>query len=142
MLVDNCCVRFEVDTGAAKSVMSQQIFNQLGPGRSLETTKVRLVSYSNEPIPVVGQCTVNIAYKSQNAVVPLIVVKGTGPSLFGRNWLNHIRLEWQEINYVPGDAVQPVLNKYPFVFQESLGKLQGFKPRSMLTPMQTSIFQT
>ena len=50
LLVDNCCVRFEVDTGAAKSVMSQQIFNQLWPGRSLETTKVRLVSYSNEPI--------------------------------------------------------------------------------------------
>ena len=105
LLVDNCCVRFEVDTGPAKSVMSQQIFNQLSPGKSLETTKVRLVSYSNEPIPVVSQCTVNIAYKSQNAVVPLVVVKGTGPSLFGRNWLNHIRLEWQEINYVPGDAV-------------------------------------
>ena len=39
LLVDNCCVRFEVNTGAAKSVMSQQIFNQLWPGRSLETTK-------------------------------------------------------------------------------------------------------
>ena len=166
LLVDNCCVRFEVDTGAAKSVMSQQIFNQFWLGRSLETTKVRLVSSSNEPIPVVGQCTVNIAYNSQNAVVPLIVVKGKGPSLFGRNWLTHIRLEWQEISYlpgdavqpvpgdavqpvpgdavqpvpgdavqpVPGDAVQPVLDKYPSVFQEGLGKLQGFKAKIHVDP--------
>ena len=121
--MDNCCVRFEVDTEAAKSVMSQLIFNQLWPGRSLETTKVRLVSYSNEPIPVVGQCTVNISYKSKNAVVPLLVVERIGPSLFVRNWLTHIRLEWQEINCIPGDAVQPVLDKYPSVFQEGLGKL-------------------
>ena len=72
--------------------------------------------------------------QSQNAVVPLIVVKGTGPSLFGRNWLTHIRLEWQEINYVPVDAVQPVLDKYPSVFQEGLGKLQGFKAKIHVDP--------
>ena len=56
-------------------------------------------------------------------MVPLIVVEGIGPNLFGRNWLTHIRLIWQEINYVPGDAVQPVLDKHPSVFQEGLGKL-------------------
>ena len=67
-------------------------------------------------------------------MVPLIVVKGTGPSLFGRNWLTHIRLEWQEINYVPGDAVQPVLDKYPSVFQEGLGKLHGFKAKIHVDP--------
>ncbi len=58
----------------------------------MHTTKVRLCSYSKEPIPVVGCCQVNINYKGQSATVPLIVVQGAGSTLLGRNWLAAIRL--------------------------------------------------
>ncbi len=55
----------EVDTGATMSLMSANTLYRLWPGRKVQTTKVRLCSYSKEPIPVVGCCEVNINYKGQ-----------------------------------------------------------------------------
>ena len=34
-----------------------------------------------------------VEYKGQAVQLPLIVVKGEGPSLFGKNWLEHLRLD-------------------------------------------------
>ena len=44
--IDDCRVTMEVDTGATMSLMSQQTFQRLWPGRSLQSTKVRLCAYS------------------------------------------------------------------------------------------------
>ena len=38
------------------------------------------------------------AVGDQEAQLQLIVVQGSGPSLFGRNWLSVIRLNWRAIN--------------------------------------------
>ena len=135
MEVDNCLVTMEIDTGASMTLMSENIFNRLWPGRSLSTTKIRLCSYSKEPIPVVGCCNVNIAYKSQTAVnMPLIVVEGVGPSLLGRNWLSHIRFDWNSIHTIHSDPVQTVLDRHPSVFREGLGTLNGFKAKIYVDP--------
>ena len=32
--------------------------------------------------------------------LPLVVVAGDGPSLFGRNWLKHIQSNWKQIGTV------------------------------------------
>jgi len=42
----------QLDTGASLSLMSETTFREL---RSLESSEVRLSSYSGESIPVVGQ---------------------------------------------------------------------------------------
>ena len=90
---------------------------------------MRLCLYSKEPIPVVG-CYVNLAYKGQTAInMPLLIVQGLGPSLFGRNWLKEIILDWNEIYHVYSDSLQVVLDKYPSVFQEGLGMLKGFQAK-------------
>ena len=91
--VEDVLVAMEVDTGASLSIVSEKVFRELWPRRSLAPTKVRLCNYNKEPIPMVGGCNVNIHYKGQTANVPLLVVKGSGPSLLGRNWLGHIRLD-------------------------------------------------
>ena len=36
-------------------------------------------------------------YGDQIAKLALVVVAGEGPSLFGRNWLKYLRLNWSEI---------------------------------------------
>ena len=83
--VDDCQIEMELDAGASMSIMSEATFRGLWPGRSLHASDVQLQSYSREPIPVVGCCYVNLGYKGQSVHnVPLIVVAGSGPSLFGR----------------------------------------------------------
>ena len=43
MKVDNCLITMEVDTGASLSLMSYNTFSGVWPGRSLESTDVRLL---------------------------------------------------------------------------------------------------
>ena len=104
----------EVDTGAGLSLVSKAIYREKWPDKTLEQSNKKLYSYSGEAIPVLGSMT----YKSQIATLPLLVVKGEGPSLFGRNW--------HEIYTVHASHLQATIRKHAAVFQEGLGTLQGF----------------
>ena len=77
--------------------MTETTFQSLWPGRRLDCTEVRLQSYSKETIPVVGNTEVKVVHEKQTAQLSLIVVKGTGPTLLGRNWLLKIRLNWEKL---------------------------------------------
>ena len=138
--VDGQSVTMEVDTGAAVSLMSEVTFKELWADRSVDPSTVRLCSYSGEAIPVVGKAEVTISYKKQVAKVPLVVVKGEGPSLFGRNWLEQIRLDWQEIYCLRPKSLQSVLQRHRALFQEGLGTLQGHKVKIVTDPEATPRF--
>ena len=132
--IDNQVVDMEVDTGAACSLMSEVSFRQLWPSRKLSKAGLRLCTYSGEPIPVLGTLTVNVKYKEQVYKEPLLVVKGDGPDLFGRNWLDHIRLDWQEIKYLQQSPLQSVLKGHEAVFHGGLGALKGYQATIVVDP--------
>ena len=66
----------------------------------LESTSIVLKTYTGEKLELKGQAMVQVRYHDQEAKLPLLVVKGTGPSLLGHNWLLTIRLNWGEIKNV------------------------------------------
>ena len=52
---------------------------------------VNLRTYTGEAIQVAGEVLVDVQYGQQEVKqLPLIVVEGEGPPLFGRNWLQHL----------------------------------------------------
>ena len=53
------------------------------------------------------------------------MVKRDGPDVFGSNWLDHIRLDWQEIKYLQQSPLQTVLKRHKAVFHGGLGALRG-----------------
>ena len=120
-------LQMEVDTGAAISLVSKATFETLLPGRALRAVDMKLRSYAGELIPVVGSIDIDVKYKEQTAKLPLLVVRGDGPSLFGRNWLNCIRLNWHEIHHLQDSRLSSLLEKYKLVFSEGLGTLRGFE---------------
>ena len=63
---------------------------------------------------MLGTLTVNVKYKEQ-------VYKEDGPDLFGRNWLDHIRLDWQEIKYLQQSPLQSVLKSHEAIFMVGWG---------------------
>ena len=74
---------------------------------------------------VLGEIIVNVKYEDQLVKsLVLIVVNGDGPTLFGRNWLKHIRLNWKQIASVSleslPDKVKQICEKYPDVLKEEL----------------------
>ena len=133
-------VEMELDTGAAVSLMSEKTFKELWPEKKLSPTKCRLVSYSKEPIPVAGSVDVSVEYQHQQARLSLIVVAGSGPSLFGRNWLQHLVLDWKEIHQIRRSSLHALLDKYSSVFQEGLGTFQGLEAKIVVDPQATPRF--
>lgn len=123
--IDNLDVCMEVDTGASVSIMSEARFNQLWSGRRLATSTIKLQTYSKEKLVVVGSTEVQVCYERQKVTLPLIIVKGEGPTLLGRNWLKAIKLNWPKICYMLAPGLQEVLAMYSDVFQEGLGTFKG-----------------
>ena len=67
-----------------------------------------------------------VTYKTQVKILPMLVAAGGGPSLIGRNWLNQLKLDWHELHqmYQQND-LQTILNSHKGVFKEKLGKAVG-----------------
>lgn len=65
-------------------------------------------------------------YKAQQSNKSLLVIRarGSGPDLFGRDWLKNIILDWQQINQISQAPLQAVLDQHEAVFQSGLGELK------------------
>lgn len=67
-------------------------------------------------------------------MLPLLVVKGDGPSLLGRNWLAQVKLNWYEIFWVQNATLNELLEKHKMVFGTDLGTAKGFKAKILVEP--------
>ena len=89
-------LNIEIDTGAAVSLIREKTFRQTwqkGNTPPLEPTNMKL----SEEVSVLGTINVNVKYEKENKRLSLIVVKGDGPSLLGRDWLMLLKLNWKAI---------------------------------------------
>ena len=79
-------LKMEIDTGGAMSAVSEKTRQKLFPKLQLEKSNVRLRTYTGERLTVHGEAMVNVEYRGQKKLLPLLIVDGDGPSLMGRNW--------------------------------------------------------
>ena len=122
----------DVDTGAAVSILSEKVFQQLFSGVELKPSSLLLKTYTGERMQILGTLAVKVCYLSQGPFdLELVVVSGDGPCLMGRDWLQVICLDWPSIAVVlqgaSTRAVKGVLDNYPDVFTEGLGNIYPFK---------------
>ena len=77
---------------------------------------------------VAGQMDVQVKYTSNSYMLPLMVVAGRGPSLFGQDWLRHVSLDWRTIGLATLDEgmaqLQVLLQKYQEVFDKTMMEIQ------------------
>ena len=134
MVIEGHSLSMEIDTGAAFSLVAEDVYRQNWGDKSLTESKVNLRTYSGEQIAVLGCLQVNVEYNGQKAIVPLLVVRGSGPSLLGRDWLSYFKLDWKSINLLQGSSLDHVLQRHKAVFQDGLGKLQGYQAAIQVDP--------
>ena len=96
-LLNDVPTDMEFDTGASLSVINQTTYSQISRGESLQKTEVKLKTYTGESIPVIGTVNVHVKHKCQQEVLPVLVVKETGPNLMGRDWLCKIKVDLGKI---------------------------------------------
>ncbi|XP_043217322.1 uncharacterized protein LOC122379303 isoform X2 [Amphibalanus amphitrite] len=100
-------VTFEVDTGAASTLMNKETFEAVRTvggdiGLELQHSEAHLRTYTGERIPVEGEFSAVIRYDGQHLELPALVVDTTGPNLLGRDWLRVLKLNWQDIKQEAG----------------------------------------
>ena len=78
----------------------------------LQGSTVQLRTYSGQLIVIVGQLDVEVVYREQHVILPVMVVKRSSSTLMGRDWLSHIRLDWQSLFNVNGHTLSDVLENH------------------------------
>ena len=84
----------ELNTRASLSIILEEIFSQLEMKAELEKSSVTLKTYSGESL---GKLNVTVIYESQSSELSVLVVKGKGPCLLGRDWLGMLKINWQKL---------------------------------------------
>ena len=133
---------FEIDTGATRSIISKETYNQLCDKVELKSSKAVLSTYIGERISVAGEVMVPVKYQDQQYCLPAIVVKGPGPNLLGRDWLQVVKLNWQNIFKIQEEnpQLQSILDAHGDVFSEGLGTLKGTTAKIHVDPEATPKF--
>ena len=120
----------EVDTGASRSIISEATYQKLWYKNQpiIEKSSVHIQTYTGEELDICGKIQVQLVHNGQQASVTLLVVKGDGPSLIGRDWLSKFCLDWSKIHHLrAAEGLNTILDKRAEVFKEELGMLKGMK---------------
>ena len=86
---------------------------------------------------VIGEVPVRVTYQQQPTQdLQLVIVEGSGPSLLGRNWLHHIKLDWTGIKAVlpSQQSLEGLLEKYKEIFTDELGTIKPYKAKLIVAP--------
>lgn len=131
--VNGAKVKMEVDTGAAVSVISEGLYQRRFKSVKLSPANCVLKTYSQESLKLMGKFTAKVKCKDVTKKLDLLVVKGKGPALMGRDWISQLHLDWSKVNRVAPETVDSVCTRHAAVFKPGLGKLKGIEAKLQVT---------
>ena len=130
--VNGVDITMEVDTGASVSIISESTYRKYwekGQAPPIVPSRTNLKTYTGEQLSIKGVINVTVKYENQCHSLQLTVVKGSGPSLLGRDWLLKIKRNWEKLhlNYLQPKALklEDVLNRHNDLFKDELGLVQS-----------------
>ena len=110
---------------------------------TLHPSSLVLKTYTDEQMEVMGTLNMQVQYGEQKKKLVLVVVGGNGPSLLGRNWLKHIKLDWSSIVAVRTIKMKPLhtlMQRHQQLFSEGLGLIEPFTATLHVRPDTTPRF--
>ena len=132
-------ITMTLDTGASISIISEKTYKTQLPHLHLHKSDILLRTYTGETLTICGENQVVVKYKNQQYHLPLVVVEGDGPPLFGRNWIQQSILDWKEIGMVTTN-LDSLLQCYHSLFKDELGTMVGVTAKFNIKPNATPKF--
>lgn len=123
---------FEVDTGSAVTIVSEDVYVGLGENvEDLQPCKTKLRTYTGAYVKVLGETLVNVRVNGVEKEAPLMIVREKGPNLLGRDWLKLFPGLVQDLHYQTSESekLSKILKKHEDVFKDGLGTLKGVKAK-------------
>ncbi|XP_064488368.1 uncharacterized protein K02A2.6-like [Ornithodoros turicata] len=121
-------LNFEVDSGAACSIISEQTYRERWlhnpPELKKKTTCLR--TWSGEGLRALGTTQVRVRFKTKDFILTLTVMRGTGCNLLGRDWFRPLNIRVSGIHHVQDSSqLHTLLKKYETVFVENIDGHKG-----------------
>lgn len=165
LLVEGKNLEMAVDTGASSSCMPKHVYESMFSNIKLKPIELQLRSYTGHPLELLGQFEASVQHQGKEFVLPMIVVGSDDshqPVLLGRNWLQHIKLDWNRIfqvgpkitgkcmvpnnklgltkNYSTEKTENSLKFKYSDVFDGPVGLIKGISTEVVIDEEATPIF--
>lgn len=130
-MLNDVVAQMEIDTGAATSIISLRQLESLRRGTQslpLGTDNLpTLRTYAGQLIQPAGRVTVDVRHRDETHRLSCLVVDGDVPNLLGRDWLEHLKLDWSTVHRVEENV--DFARMFPELFSEGLGKLKGVEAK-------------
>ncbi|UYV72132.1 K02A2.6-like [Cordylochernes scorpioides] len=139
--INDKILSLEYDTGSAYSLISDSTrrFSRLPNPCPADPLRVKLGTYSGQPLKVFGTLDVPVQYQNSTQTLPLMVVGGEGPSLCGRNCMEALGiLPTQpykvDMNKVTENNLPTQLHRFRELFKPGYGVFKGVRARLLVDP--------
>lgn len=141
LMINQKQLTFEVDTGSPVSLINVQDKRKYFDYLHILPTHIRLVSYCDNDIGVLGKLMVKVVADGEELTLPLHVAESNRHPLLGRDWLHALNLDFNKV-FKPGthsvsfcsgkdepttSALNILLQKFSRVFDKSVGKVEGIQ---------------
>ena len=127
--INGVLVDMELDTGASASIICEETYRSIadqGMFEPLQEPTIKLNTYTGESIPLLGSAPATVSYGQREETLMVHVVAGSGPNLFGRDWLSKLNVTVGLINSLEDSyQLENLLEEFSDVFRPGLGCLQG-----------------
>lgn len=140
--IENKTVSMELDTGGTVSVMSLNKFRQIS-NKKILPTKIVFKTYRGDKVVPLGYVTVKVEYNSQKLNLNLYIVKENLDTIFGREWLYKINLDWNSIKTLKTSSeinLKKMFEDYKEIFDGKLGEINNYEVKLKLKPNVQPIF--
>ncbi|XP_043287520.1 uncharacterized protein K02A2.6-like [Venturia canescens] len=123
LMVEDSKIKFEIDSGAGRSIIPEKIYKQFLNRCVLEKTSARLKMYDGTVLVPSGQINVRISNKKCKVQSQLIVVKEGCRPLLGRDLMKPLGFYIASINCISTESeVKEIIKQYTELFDGKLGK--------------------
>jgi hypothetical protein len=113
----------------------------------LQKTEKKFKSYCGNLIKVLGILKVMVKSNQKVIQLPIYVVDSNRSPLLGREWLQKLKIDWNSFIYncdsihsVVTTSKESFMQKYPSVFDKSIGKIEGIEAHLILKENAKPIF--
>lgn len=126
--------QMEMDTGCERSIISKEFWETLGKPALLKST-LQFKTYTNQTFQAIGELHCKVNYK--NEIIEHTIPITHGSSLFGRDLIRKIKIDWSDIaaqcNKVEENlTLKNILEEFSDIFNEPKGRIKNFKAKIIL----------
>ncbi|KAJ1528979.1 hypothetical protein ONE63_007346 [Megalurothrips usitatus] len=119
-------LQFQLDNGAGRTMVSYDTYLRLPDYPPLRPIPTALRGWQQSMvIDVAWFCGVQVSYKGSCHTLPLLVARGDGPNLLGRNWFKPLGFAVVEVENVAqvqdGADILHLVRQYPAVSARGIG---------------------